>query len=294
MLSNPPPKPLVPKLRTLHLAANPFFISRLVNALNPPLTTITTNLWCKSDKLEVAHDTDHTGYVEFAWILTWVSGRIKRLEEVCTPLRVLHVRSQYGDENSDSDDSFTLRFSPFPFPFDSTSPSQVPKPPLELKSGAGSFDYFQESLFRITPYLPLSKIEYLFLDHIVSMDEPQHVFGEMTSVHTLYISGDETMALLFVLTLWPDLEDEDGDNPDNEAATQLSLLPAVRTVVLHDALLEKWSFTLEFFESRAKCGCAIQTFRISECRSISPVFLQRLRRNVPVVELDGQGEMDLS
>ncbi len=63
-LLKPPPEPLMPKLQSLRLAADALYVSQIVNALDPPLST-TIVLCCEPCEFEVAHDPDYTGYVEF-------------------------------------------------------------------------------------------------------------------------------------------------------------------------------------------------------------------------------------
>ena len=72
------------------------------------------------------------------------------------------------------------------------------------------------------------------------------------------------------------------------------LLSALRTVALHHTFLRESKHVLEFVEFRTMYGCAIQAFYLLECRGISPMWLQELRRKVLVVEWDGQEEMDVS
>ncbi len=130
---------------------------------------------------------------------------------------------------------------------------------------------------------------YLFLDNIVPTDEPQAAFGGMTGVHTLHISGHYASKLLNILTvrLEPKEDEEDSDGSDNEAITHLPLLPAVRTVVLHNTRLLPSKHALEFVNFRAQCGCAILKISLSGCRNVS-ALVDELRSKVRVVEWDGQ------
>ncbi len=291
-IRNPPPEPLMPKLRTLHITADPFFTAVLVCEFKAPPSTL-LKICCRDADVEMTFDPDYKGCKDFTPLLSWVSGYIDRIENARAPFRVLHIRSSYLTQYDN--DTVTLRFYSSPHPFDAPSSlSHVPEPHVEMSLSNTSPgdrcsppDYFQKSFYRIAPYLPLSKIEYLFLDRIPSMEKPHDTFGVMTGVHTLHISGEHTSALLDVLTF------EDSGDHDDKASLQLPLLSRVLTVTLHDTPLRESKHALEFIRDRAKRGCAIQTLRLSDCRDGSLGVLEKLRRKVPLVEWDGEGEVVL-
>ena len=292
-----------PHLQELGLGEHPVSITYLLNHFDFPDST-KINLCCSYGR----RGYHFSGSEDFDLLSSWILLQSKQLEKVNNPLCALQIRKP---------GKYTIHLSFWTRSqiIDSLKPLGITKPHIEfdLTNDRRFSQFFQGGLRRLATHIPLPTVEHLSLDTIPAIEHPNEVFGALSNVRILHVSGlQSSLDQLDVLTQPRSAKKEEssGDTDDEassatgnmrgnytddgDAALQSPLLPMLHTVILQGAVLEGSDRLLMFASRRALAGCPIRTFRISECQKVSYVWLQELQKIVSVVEWDGNGEDELS
>lgn len=296
-LPDSPKSVKLPHLQELRLCGDPYPTSLLINSFDFPLSTkVVLRCTHLNEKVDEPNSPECP---HFDCLLTWISQYFQRLEEAKVPVRALQVR----EPTNFAGYVIRLRFWTnaqipdwLPEPL-SRSPPQLELDFTQFYKDEGPLHYFQKNLWRITSHLPLSAIEYLHLDNIPVMKHADEVFEALTRVRILHVSGCQRRApaLLKLVTPRPKVNNEETKDIDSEEIDlQNPLLPLVHTLILQNTRLPEPKFGLNFVKRRARLGCAIQTFRVWDCKNVYPSWLEELRKQVDVVEWDEKEGPDLS
>ncbi|KAJ3485841.1 hypothetical protein NLI96_g4660 [Meripilus lineatus] len=277
-------------LQYMCIAADPLSITLLIRQFElTPLTSVSINCTYLRRSWEDADD--DTDFLQLSCLLKWIRRYVRGLDKAGSELRSLEVQ---GDPFDWEDNAVILRLwtsECLPPQRQDTSEGNM-RPHLKIRLanaaqesegddpiGDGFGKELRSYLWRIIPWLRLTKLRNLRIDDSGPAANPEEIFSALPKVEVLSLSNVELIMPLHALS-------------SRGARSGRCLLPALHTLVIYDTHDVEDRDVLDLVKYRIKCGRPLQNVHIIQCLDIRPSFIEKLRKKVPSVVYEEYNEKE--